>query len=72
MTWHPVEKIDDSAMRKYAQVRATIKLIDGRVARLVSWPGHQKRRGRYCRLETAAGTRFTVHCRFVESVEEPL
>lgn len=68
MNWVEVETLDDHAMRHHARDRSMIKLRDGRMSTLVSWPGHQKRRGRYCRLETAAGTRFTVHCNLVEAV----
>jgi len=68
--WVSTLGIDDQTMRQRAKARAQVKLRDGRIATLVSWPGHQKRRGRYCRLETAAGTRYTVHCMHVESIED--
>jgi hypothetical protein len=67
--WVELEGVDDHAMRHHARDRGQVKLRDGRIATLVSWPGHQKRRGRYCRLETRMGTRFTVHCNQVEAME---
>jgi hypothetical protein len=68
--WVEVDGLDDHAMRHHARARGTVRLRDGRIATLVSWPGHQKRRGRYCRLETAAGTRYTLHCMHVEAIED--
>jgi hypothetical protein len=67
--WVSIAGIDDHALRHHARARGMVRLRDGRVAALVSWPGHQKRRGRYCRLETRAGTRFTVHCDLVEAIQ---
>ena len=58
---------------KLAKERTPLRLADGRIVRLVSWPTYFSKgsRGRRARVETTAGTRSTVHVRDIESVEVP-
>lgn len=69
MRFKSIEGVDDYTLRMHASQRKFVKMRDGRIAKLVSWPGNQHRRGRYCRLETGAGTRFTLKCEMVEAME---
>lgn len=69
MTWREVGS--DGEMIQHAIDRKFVRLRDGRIARLVAWPGGKRtHRGRYCRCETRAGTRFTIRCDAVEAMED--
>jgi hypothetical protein len=68
MKFESIEGVDDYTLRMHAAKRRYVKMKDGRIAKLVSWPGNQHRRGRYCRLETGMGTRFTIKCDLVEAM----
>jgi hypothetical protein len=68
MKFVSIEGVKDYDLRMHAMRRGYVKMRDGRIAKLVSWPGNQRRRGRYCRLETGMGTRFTLKCEMVEAM----
>lgn len=69
MSWIARTFYDDEAMILHAASRGRVRLDDGRIVRLVRWPGGGgKRRGRYCRLETGSGSAFTLHIRRVLDV----
>jgi len=70
MRWVPV--YDDPGMIKVAVDRGLVRLDDGRVVRLIGWPGPgrpRNRRGRYARLQNANGTEFTLHVSRVAEVD---
>lgn len=70
MIWEPRETFDVERMVRHAARRGLVRLDDGHVATLVSWPGTPRRKGKHhCRLENANGTRFTVHVSRVAEVE---
>lgn len=66
--WLPIDGLLDEALAKHASRRGRVRLVNGRVATLVAWP---LRRGRYCRLQTRIGSRFSVHISKVEAIEIP-
>jgi hypothetical protein len=69
LRWVPIGELDDMAMREAARTRMTVRLTSGRVATLVKWPGPLSLGdSRKCRLETRAGSRFSVPCVQVEKV----
>lgn len=69
MIWVARETLDEERMIRHAARRGLVRLDDGRVMHLVSWPGPRSNRKRYCRLENAKAARFTVHIRRVVDVE---
>jgi len=69
MKWASIEGVDDYTLRMHAAARRLVKMHNGRIAILVSWPGNQHRRGRYCRLETTQGNRYTLRCELVAEMD---
>jgi hypothetical protein len=68
MPWVEAERFDTVQMIRHASHRGLVRLRNGRIATLVSWPGVGSR-GRTARMATRMGTMFRVHVREVESVE---
>lgn len=69
--WVPVGQLEERDLIRHAQDHGQVRLDDGRIVRLVGWPGPghlRSRRGRYCRLENANGTHFTLHVNRVAEV----
>jgi hypothetical protein len=69
MNWLSVEGLDDQALVDHAIARGLVRTRTGRILVLVSWPGRGQRRGRYCRLETQVGTRFTARCSEIAEID---
>lgn len=74
--WTDVDAWTDEQMARHARVRRLVKLDDGRIAKLVSWPVYglvtnRRTRGRTCVVEWMSGKRFRVHVRRVRQVAIP-
>lgn len=68
--WLEVEGLSDRRMVDHAAARGKVRLRSGRVVTLTRWPSPRSHvSGRYCRLETAKGTQFTLGCGEVEAIE---
>ena len=73
--WVDVDGQTDEQMARHAKLRRNVRMDDGRIAKLVSWPipGRRspKRMGRSCRIEWMSGLKYRVHIRHVRDVEIP-
>lgn len=68
--WMSVEELTDYEMRQMAANRVRVRLATGYISTLIRWPGGPgKHSGRYARLETRIGSRFSVSCAAVAEVE---
>jgi len=74
MNWQLTADIDDRTMREHARDRRLVRTKDGYIAKLAAWPGPKRKaseKGRFCRLETRSGSRFTLPCADVTEVDVP-
>lgn len=74
MNWTPAVDYDDAQLAHFAARRHFVRLANGRICKLIRWPVPGRRlsgtTGRFARLETNAGTRFTVHCREIIEISD--
>lgn len=68
--WTPISELDVHAIVRVAARRGLVRMRNGRIAQLVSWPTPRDRiQGQSARMETRAGTRFRLNIREVEAVD---